>query len=136
MNDDAYYMERAEQAACGATCDRARVGCLIVFPLFGEIGRGCNASPASCEDAGHLMHDGHCCRATHAEINALAQAAARELSPQGATAYVTHYPCISCAHALIAHGIRRIVYRDHYRPNEATRAVLEDAGVEVKQHGR
>ena len=131
---DAFYLSRAARVAQQSTCDRAAVGCIIVLPLIGEIGRGYNSAPKgtpTCKQAGHLMHDGHCCRATHAEIEALADAAHQEINTQGATAYVTHYPCISCAHALIAHGIRRIVYRESYRANDVTALVLSSAGVEV-----
>jgi dCMP deaminase len=133
---DDQYMARAHEVARRGTCDRARVGCVLTLPLVGEIGRGYNTAPAgspTCDDAGHLMHDGHCCRTTHAEIEALASAAIREIGTDGATAYITHAPCIGCAHALIAHGISRIVYADTYRLNEATRYVLSAAGVTVEE---
>jgi dCMP deaminase len=133
---DADYMRRARDVAAQSTCDRAAVGCVLVLPLIGEIGRGYNSAPRgvpTCDEAGHLMHDGHCCRATHAEIEALADAAYQELGTQGATAFITHHPCISCAHALIAHGIVRIVYAAPYRPNEATAYLLDAAGVRVER---
>lgn len=134
MNDDAFYLRRAAHAARRSTCDRANVGCVIAHPVLGELGYGYNSAPKgspTCDQVGHLMHDGHCCRATHAEIEALASAACQEIGTMGATAYITHYPCISCAHALIAHGIVRIVYAEPYRVNEVTAFVLASAGVEV-----
>jgi dCMP deaminase len=135
MRDDAFYLTRAAHIARRSTCDRAAVGCVIAHPVLGELGYGYNSAPKgspTCADEGHLMHDGHCCRATHAEINALANCARHSaFSPECATAYVTHYPCISCAHALIAHGIVRIVYGEPYRVNEVTAFVLASAGVEV-----
>jgi dCMP deaminase len=133
---DDQYMARAHEVAQQGTCDRARVGCILTLPLIGEIGRGYNTAPMAsptCDDEGHLMHDGHCVRTTHAEIYAIAQAAAQEIGTGGATAYLTHAPCIGCAHALIAHGITRIVYADAYRINETTRYVLSAAGVNVEE---
>jgi len=132
----AYFMQLAHEFAKYGTCDRARVGCVLVRDLVGEIGIGYNRSPAgsrTCDGAGHLMHDDHCVRTTHAEIMALASAATCGRLTIGATAYVTHAPCIGCAHALIAHGITRIVYADAYRLNDATRYVIEAAGVTLEQ---
>jgi dCMP deaminase len=134
--DDVFYLRHAAIVALRSTCDRAAVGCVIVHPLAGMVGWGYNRSPAgsrTCDGAGHLMHDDHCCRATHAEIVALAEASTRGRLTIGATAYITHAPCISCAHALIAHGIARIVYADAYRLNDATRYVIEAAGVALEQ---
>jgi diaminohydroxyphosphoribosylaminopyrimidine deaminase / 5-amino-6-(5-phosphoribosylamino)uracil reductase len=76
----------------------------------------------------------------HAEIVALKQAAARNLSPRGATAYVTLEPCSHhgrtgpCADALIAAGIARCVVATQ-DPNPQVSgqglAKLRAAGIEV-----
>ena len=132
---DDYFMTEAQNIAKHGTCDRARVGCILARDGW-SIGFGFNSAPINsptCNEVGHLMHDDHCVRTTHAEIEALANAAHQENSTIGATAYVTHAPCIGCAHALIAHGITRIVYADAYRLNDATRYVIEAAGVILEQ---
>lgn len=72
----------------------------------------------------------------HAEIVALEQAKSRA---EGATAYVTLEPCNHvgktppCARALLAAGIRRVVYgsRDPGKDSGGGAAVLRDGGVEV-----
>jgi dCMP deaminase len=64
---------------------------------------------------GHDMEDGHCIRTIHAEINALADAAKRGVSVDGATLYCNTLPCWPCFKALMSAGITRIVYRDPYR---------------------
>ncbi|MFN4005773.1 MAG: bifunctional diaminohydroxyphosphoribosylaminopyrimidine deaminase/5-amino-6-(5-phosphoribosylamino)uracil reductase RibD [Hylemonella sp.] len=76
-----------------------RVGCVIIGP------------------DGRLLGEGHTQRAggPHAEIMALADAAARGHTVRGATAYVTLEPCAHhgrtgpCCDALIAAGIARVV---------------------------
>jgi dCMP deaminase len=118
------------------TCDRANVGCVLIAPHGLVIGQGHNTAPAGspvCDDVGHLMHEGHCCRATHAEINALANAVRRNHSCVGATAYVTHAPCPSCAHALLAHGIGAVVYLYDYDASRfaLTTTILHDAVVPI-----
>jgi dCMP deaminase len=131
-DQDAHYMALAFEEAQKATCDRARVGCVLRHPHTGRMVRSHNTAPGGspvCDDVGHLMHDGHCCRTTHAEIAALAIAATSATAITGATAYLTHAPCIGCAHALIAHGIVRIVYANSYRLNSVTESVLRWGGI-------
>ena len=116
-----------------STCDRANVGCIIVANDL-VIGQGHNTAPSgspTCDEVGHLMHEGHCRRTTHAEIHALANAVRRNHSVVGATAYVTHMPCPLCVHALIAHGIGAVVYLYAYDESAGavTTAIMRDAGV-------
>jgi deoxycytidylate deaminase len=49
----------------------------------------------------------------------------------GATIYVTHQPCLTCAKMIINAGIKRVVYAGHY-PDENAVAFLRDAGVELQ----
>ncbi len=58
-----------------------------------------------CDEAGHLMRDGHCIRTIHAEMNAIIQCAANGVSTHGATVYVNFFPCLNCTKALIQAGI-------------------------------
>jgi dCMP deaminase len=137
MEIDAHYMALAFNEAQKATCDRARVGCVLIDVFGHVVGIGYNSAPRNsptCDAVGHLIHDGHCCRTTHAEIVALSEAAWQGATvARGATAYLTHAPCIGCAHALIAHGVARVVYANAYRLNEATAYVFTAAGVTLEQ---
>ena len=95
---------------------------------------GFNGSPAGlphCDEAGHLMVDGHCVRTIHAEANAIIQAALHGVSTKGSTCYVTHFPCIQCAKMLINAGVVRIVYDQEYRIDENTLDFLHLANVEL-----
>jgi dCMP deaminase len=92
---------------------------------------GYNGAPAGlphCDDVGHLMVDGHCVRTLHAEQNAIIQGALHGVSIQGATAYVTHQPCLTCAKMLINSGVTRIIYAGNY-PDEHSRSFLNMANV-------
>jgi dCMP deaminase len=58
--------------------------------------------------------NGHCARSTHAEQNALVQAARHGISIEGATLYCTNNPCLNCTKLLINAGITRVVYEESY----------------------
>lgn len=127
---DEYFLQIAFTVAQRSTCDRARVGCVLVRDRR-ILTTGYNGAPAGlphCDDVGHLMVDGHCVRTLHAEQNALIQAALHGVGTEGATAYVTHQPCLTCAKMLINAGVRRVVYAGNY-PDNHSRQFLEAAGV-------
>jgi dCMP deaminase len=130
---DDYFMGIAAQVARRSTCDRARVGAIIVKDRR-ILTTGYNGSPAGlahCDEIGHLMVNGHCVRTLHAEQNAIIQAALHGVGVAGSTMYVTHQPCLTCAKMIINAGIRRVVFAGHYPdPNAVT--FLQDAGVALE----
>lgn len=71
------------------------------------------------------------CYATHAEQNALVQAAKLGVSVEDATIYVTHRPCTICTKLIINAGIKRIVYGFNY-PDEFSIKLLNEAGIEIE----
>jgi len=116
-----------------STCDRAFVGAVLVLEKR-ILTTGFNGSPAGqehCDEAGHLMVDGHCVRTIHAETNAIIQAALHGVSTRGSTCYVTHLPCINCTKVLINAGITRIVYGDAYRTDKNALNFLKAAHIEL-----
>lgn len=134
---DEYFMEIAFTVAQRSTCDRARVGAVLVRDRR-MLTTGYNGAPAGlphCDEVGHLMIDGHCVRTLHAEQNAVIQAALHGVSIQGATAYVTHQPCLTCAKMIINAGIRRVVYAGNY-PDEHSRRFLQQADVTLDHLSR
>jgi len=109
---DEYFLGIAAQVATRATCDRAHVGCVIVRDKSIVVS-GYNGSPRGmphCDDVGHDLVSDRCQRTIHAEINALAQAARMNGGVDGATAYLTHFPCGGCFKAMVNAGIARVVY--------------------------
>ena len=69
------------------------------------------------------------CRGSHAEINAIAQAAAAGTATAGSWLYCTHEPCIYCTKALINAGCEKVFFLHPY-PDELARAVMAESGVE------
>jgi dCMP deaminase len=88
---DEYFMAIALQVATRSTCDRKHVGAVVVRDRM-ILTTGYNGSirgAPHCEDAGHLMEDGHCVRTVHAEANAIVQAARNGVRIDGGHIYVT-----------------------------------------------
>ncbi len=113
---DEYFMKLAMLASERATCPRMHCGCVLVKDRE-VVATGYNGSipgDEHCEDVGCLVVDNHCVRTNHAEMNALTQAARKGHCVDGATAYVTNMPCTTCAKALIAAGIKRVVVATDY----------------------
>jgi dCMP deaminase len=130
---DDYFMSITFQVAKRSTCDRARVGSIIVKDRR-ILTTGYNGAPAGlphCDEVGHLIIANHCVRTLHAEQNAIIQAALHGVSVQGGTIYVTHQPCLTCAKMIINAGIRRVVYAGHY-PDENAVVFLTEAEVELQ----
>jgi dCMP deaminase len=134
---DQYFMNIASTVATRSTCDRAAVGAVLVRDKR-ILTTGFNGSPAGlphCDEVDHLMVDGHCVRTTHAEANAIIQAALHGISSNGAACYVTHLPCLTCTKMLINAGISQIIYLTTYRADENAMAFFKEAGVAVRQVG-
>ncbi len=129
-------MEVARTVATRATCPRASVGAVLVR-RHRILTTGYNGAPrnvAHCTEAGCEMAGGHCVRSTHAEANAVVQAALHGVQLEDATAYCTHQPCVNCAKLLISAGIERIVYDAAY-PDEFAQQLLAEAGVALIHFG-
>ena len=131
-NWDEYFLKLAMLASERATCPRMHCGCVLVKDK-NVVATGYNGSiPGDdhCEDVGCLVVDNHCVRTNHAEMNALTQAARHGNSVDGAIAYVTNMPCTTCAKALIASGIKRVVVFSDYHSTMAT-DFFARAGVKI-----
>lgn len=72
----------------------------------------------------------------HSEINAVGQAAQKGAVCWGATAYVTHFPCLGCAKALVAAGVQEVVYSGLVKgwddEHKKSLKLLEYAGIIVR----
>jgi dCMP deaminase len=129
---DEYFLKLAMLASERATCPRMHCGCVLVKDRF-VLATGYNGSlpgQPHCYDVGCLIVDNHCVRTNHAEINALVQATTHGVNVKGATAYVTNMPCTTCAKALIAAGIKRVVIFSDYHDTLAT-GFFGDAKVDI-----
>lgn len=139
-----YFMSIAELVAKRSTCLRRQVGAVIVKDKR-VLATGYNGVPkgiAHCVDVGCLRkklnvpsgerHE--LCRGLHAEQNAIIQAALHGASIEGAEAYTTLSPCVVCAKMLINAGIKKVVFKGAY-PDELSRQMLAEAGMEVVEYG-
>jgi dCMP deaminase len=70
------------------------------------------------------------CRAIHSEVDAIGNAARAGVNLDGATIYVTRYPCEACARLIITSGIKRVVYGRNQKVSTMTLQMFESAGVE------
>lgn len=136
---DEYFGDIARQVATRSTCLRRSVGAVVVRDKR-ILSTGYNGAPrgmAHCEETGCLRQKlgipsgqrQEICRGLHAEQNAIIQAALHGVSVEGATIYVTHQPCITCAKMIINAGLVRVVCQSAY-PDPLARQMLDEAGVE------
>jgi dCMP deaminase len=132
---DEYFLKLAMLASERATCPRMHCGCVLVKNK-NVIATGYNGSiPGDdhCEDVGCLIVDEHCLRTNHAEMNAITQAAKQGNGLLGACAYVTNMPCTTCAKALIAAGIIKVIVFSDYHDTLAT-DFFAKADIKIEKH--
>ena len=139
---DEYFLEIIKSVGKRATCDRGRSGCLISkdkqILVTGYV--GAPQGLPHCDEVGHQMRtvtheDGkvskHCVRTTHAEQNAIVQAAKLGISINGGTLYATMPPCPTCAKLIISSGISRVVAEKRYHDSGEGEEMFLSSGVEL-----
>ena len=128
---DEYFMNIARAVASRSTCSRRSVGALVVRDKR-ILATGYNGAPAGLRHCDHEggadMRDGHCARSTHAEQNAIVQAARHGTTIDGATVYCTAQPCLTCAKLLVNAGVKRVVYEGDY-PDDLAVSILREAEI-------
>jgi len=132
---DEYFMATALLMAARSACGRLHVGCVLVSG--GEhrnriVAAGYNGFLPGTPHQSRLR-DGHEQATVHAEQNAIADAARRGVSVAGATAYVSHFPCVGCVKVMAAAGVRTIKYHFDYNNDPIAVELLSEAGVLVQQ---
>jgi dCMP deaminase len=142
---DAFFLAMAMVAATRSTCLRRRVGAVIVSGNR-ILATGYNGSPAGanhCTDIGICLRQQlgipsgerhEICRGSHAEMNAVAQAAASGTPISGCGIYVTHEPCSICSKLLINVGCRRVIFMNPY-PDELSRTLRKEVGMSSETFG-
>ncbi len=135
---DDYFMSIADLVAERSTCMRRHVGAVIVKDKR-IVATGYNGAPSGishCSEAGCLREElkipagerHEICRGTHAEQNAIIQAATFGANISGGTIYTTHQPCFICTKMLINAHLTRIIYREEY-PDDLAIKMLKEAGI-------
>ena len=151
---DEYFMEIARASAKRASCFKKQAGAVIVKNKQ-ILSTGFNGAPRGVKDC---FEKGECmrqkdnvpsgtrleyCMATHAEQNAIVQAARSGVSIEGSALYTTVQPCVLCAKVIINAGIKEVVFeipqKDFNKKQPLPESdllaasLLEEAGVKVRQ---
>ena len=138
---DEYFMRIAQIAALRSNCMKRKVAAVLVKDRR-IISTGYNGTPrgvANCNEGGcprcnSLADSGTRldeCLCSHAEENAIVQAAYHGTSVKGATVYSTCSPCLICTKMIINAGITRVVYNLDYPLHGTANRLLAEAGVEL-----
>lgn len=137
---DEYFLNLVELVGSRGTCDRGRSGCVIVKDKR-ILSTGYVGSPIGtkhCDEIGHEMHTvkhedaketRHCVRTSHAELNAIANAARFGVALDGATLYCHMTPCYTCAKMIINAGIKRVVCNLDYHAGGRSKEIFKEAGI-------
>ena len=123
-------MKSAFNYAECSTAEKLKVGCVLVKDDR-IISIGYNGMPAGwtneCEILSFFTEDGKQLpsqimitkpEVLHAEENAITKLARSNESGEGATAFITHVPCLSCAKLLYSSGIIEVWYTHPYKNTE------------------
>ncbi len=138
---DEYFLSIMTMVGSRGSCDRGRAGCVIARNNR-IVATGYAGSPIGlphCDEVGHEMHtvihsDGHktehCIRTTHAEQNAICEAARMGIALDGGTLYCKMTPCYTCAKMIINAGIKRVVCAYDYQSSARSKEIFKEAGID------
>ena len=141
---DEYFIRIAQVASTRSNCIKRKVGAVVVRDRR-IISTGYNGTPRgtrNCNEGGcprcnSLASSGTRldeCLCSHAEENAITQAAYHGTSVKGGTIYTTFAPCLMCSKMIINSGIQEVVYNVDYPLNEVVFKLFEQAEVKIRQH--
>ena len=143
---DEYFMDMAELAKTRSRDPKCQVGAVIVREEDNDnivLATGYNGLARGVLDlAPRILGDRSekLCWMCHAETNAIYNAARLGVATlKGATMYVTKFPCMMCANAIIQVGLKRIYTLDTEPwqndplddDGKRTKRVLSEAGIKV-----
>jgi dCMP deaminase len=124
-----YFKDIVLCTAKRSPCKRLQVGCLIVKDNR-IIATGYNGFLPGAEHKSIVRND-HEQATLHAEQNALTDCAKRGIACDGATVYITHYPCIICSRLLLGSGIKHIKYVNDYKNDELVKYFCDQLKVGI-----
>lgn len=123
-----YFSQIATLTASMSKCERLKVGAVLVFGnriiATGYNGLPSGYEPDICECEGLTKSE-----VIHAEINVILDCAKRGISCSGATLYITHSPCNSCASSIVQAGISEVKYLEDYRT--CSKEIFEKCNVKL-----
>jgi len=140
---DQYFMEIARVVSLRSNCIKRKVAAVVVLDRR-VISTGYNGTPrgvkncnaGGCPRCNHFGPSGdklEQCLCSHAEENAIVQAAYHGVSIKGSTLYSTYSPCLICTKMIINSGIVEVVYSKAYVIEETPLKLLNEVGIKVRQ---
>lgn len=126
-----YFRDLTTLASTRSPCERLKVGCILTKDNR-IIAQGYNGYLPGASHR-QILRDGHEVATIHAEQNAISDCARRGVSCEGATAYITHYPCLNCMKIMCASGIKSIKYIDDYNNDTIVREFQKVSCVPITQ---
>ncbi len=140
---DEYFMNIAKEIASRSNCIKRKVGAVIVRDKR-IVSTGYNGTPRgvkNCNEGGCPRCNSFAqggtkldeCLCSHAEENAIVQAAYHGISTKGSTLYCTYSSCLTCSKMIINAGIGKVVYNADYPLSGRALQMLQDAGIEAKK---
>jgi dCMP deaminase len=140
---DEYFMSIARVVATRSNCVKRKVASVItrdrriVSTGYNGTPRGVrNCNEGGCPRCNSFAQGGTRldeCLCSHGEENAITQVAYHGVSVKDATIYTTLSPCLICTKMIINVGIVEVVYNAKYPMGEVPLALLNEAGVKVRQ---
>ena len=128
---DQYFITLSFLISNRSSCKRLKVGCVIVKDTR-VLSVGYNGFlPGFPHES--IVRDNHEQATVHAEQNCITDCAKRGINIGGATAYITHYPCLNCLKLLVASGITKIKYYTDYKNDEIIPKIFNDKGISLEK---
>ncbi len=140
---DEYFMSIARVVASRSNCVKRRVGAVVCLDRR-IISTGYNGTPRgvrNCNEGGcprcNSFAEGGTrldeCLCSHAEENAITQAAYHGVSVRGAAIYTTLSPCLMCTKMIINAGLQEVAYNAAYPLGDVSLSLLREAGIKLRQ---
>lgn len=143
---DSYFIKLAEIGACRSKDKRTKVGSCIVKDKK-VLSIGYNGAPRkfpdeevpdSC-DSTLSLKDCKYSYICHSELNAILNYGGSLKDLDGASIYVTTFPCHECAKAIIQVGIKKVIFLNYYdnniESNNMAKLLFDKCNVEYIRFG-
>ncbi len=140
---DEYFMKIAKVVASRSNCMKRKVAAVIVkdgriiSTGYNGTPRGIkNCNEGGCERCNSFAPSGQNlteCHCSHAEENAIVQAAYHGISIKNSVIYSTFAPCLLCTKMIINSGIQEVVYNEAYPLGQDSIALLKEAGIKSRK---
>ena len=139
---DTYFMKICDVIKTRSSCITRQIGAVIIKENR-IISTGYNGTPTGIKNC----NEGGCercssnpisgeniekCTCSHAEENAITQAARNGIAIKDSFLYTSMMPCTLCSKMIINAGIKKIIYRDDYKDNVG-HEMLKQCNIEIKK---